>query len=111
VPILSDVPFADQLTLRAAVRASDYSTVGNTLSWNGGFEWSPIPSLRFRVIRALSTRAPNIGELFSPPSQTFPTGVQDPCVGVTERRPIRSRLHAAPLLASTRTSRRMASSS
>ena len=83
VPILSDVPFADQLTLRAAVRASDYSTVGSTLSWNGGFEWSPIPSLRFRVIRALSTRAPNIGELFSPPSQTFPTGVQDPCVGVT----------------------------
>jgi iron complex outermembrane receptor protein len=83
VPILSEVPFADQLTLRAAVRASDYSTVGNTLSWNGGFEWSPIPSLRFRVIRALSTRAPNIGELFSPPSQTFPTGVQDPCVGVT----------------------------
>jgi len=83
VPILSEVPFADQLTLRAAVRASDYSTVGNTLSWNGGFEWSPIPSLRFRVIRALSTRAPNIGELFQPPSQTFPTGVQDPCVGVT----------------------------
>ncbi len=83
VPLLSDVPFADQLTLRAAVRASDYSTVGSTLSWNGGFEWSPMPSLRFRVIRALSTRAPNIGELFQPPSQTFPTGVQDPCVGVT----------------------------
>ncbi|HEU5134949.1 MAG TPA: TonB-dependent receptor [Steroidobacteraceae bacterium] len=83
VPILSEAPFADQLTLRAAVRASDYSTVGNTLSWNGGFEWSPIPSLRFRVIRALSTRAPNIGELFQPPSQTFPTGVQDPCLGVT----------------------------
>ena len=36
VPLLSDVPFADQLTLRAAVRASDYSTVGSTLSWNGG---------------------------------------------------------------------------
>jgi iron complex outermembrane receptor protein len=83
VPILHELPLADQLTLRAAVRASDYSTVGNTLSWNGGLEWSPIPSLRFRVVRAKSTRAPNIGELFQPPSQTFPTGVQDPCVGVT----------------------------
>lgn len=83
VPLLADLPGADQLTLRAAVRASDYSTVGNTLSWNGGFEWAPVPSLRFRVIRALSTRAPNIGELYSPPGQTFPTGVQDPCVGVT----------------------------
>ena len=77
-----DLPAIDQLTLRAAVRTSEYSTVGSTLSWNGGFEYAPIPSLRFRVIRALSTRAPNINELYSPPSQTFPTGVQDPCVGV-----------------------------
>jgi len=83
IPLLSEKPFADQLSLRGAVRASDYSTVGNTLSWNAGLEWSPIPSVRFRVIRALSTRAPNIGELFQPPSQTFPTGVQDPCLGVT----------------------------
>ncbi len=83
VPLLSEKPFAEQFSLRAAVRASDYSTVGNTLSWNGGFEWAPIHSLRFRVIRALSTRAPNINELFSPPGQTFPTSIQDPCVGVT----------------------------
>jgi iron complex outermembrane recepter protein len=83
IPLLSEMPFADQLSLRAAVRASDYSTVGNTLSWNGGIEWAPIPALRFRIIRALSTRAPNINELYSPPSQTFPTGVQDPCLGVT----------------------------
>jgi iron complex outermembrane receptor protein len=83
VPLLKDLPAVESLSLRAAIRASDYSTVGSTLSWNGGLEWSPIPSLRFRAIRALSTRAPNINELYSPPSQTFPTGVQDPCVGVT----------------------------
>jgi outer membrane receptor protein involved in Fe transport len=83
VPLLKDLPAVDQLSLRAAVRASEYSTVGSTLSWNGGLEWSPISSLRFRAIRALSTRAPNINELYSPPSQTFPTGVQDPCLGVT----------------------------
>jgi len=83
VPILKDKPFADNLTFRGAVRASDYSTVGSTLSWNAGLEWAPIPSLKFRAIRALATRAPNINELFSPPSQTFPTGIQDPCVGVT----------------------------
>jgi outer membrane receptor protein involved in Fe transport len=83
VPLLRDLPAVDRLALRAAIRASDYSTVGNTLSWNAGFEYSPIPSLRFRVIRALSTRAPNINDLYSPPSQTFPTGIQDPCIGVT----------------------------
>ena len=98
IPLLSEKPFADQLSLRAAVRASDYSTVGNTLSWNGGFEWAPIPALRFRVIRALSTRAPNINELYSPPSQTFPTGVQDPCLGVTATSadPISVACRAAP---------------
>src|SRR6185295_8318085 len=83
VPLLKELPFADSLSFRGAIRASDYSTVGNTLSWNAGIEWSPIPSLRFRAIRALATRAPNINELYSPPSQTFPTGIQDPCVGVT----------------------------
>jgi iron complex outermembrane recepter protein len=83
VPLLRDLPAVERLALRAAVRASDYSTVGSTLSWNAGFEYSPISSLRFRVIRALSTRAPNINELYSPPSQTFPTGIQDPCIGVT----------------------------
>jgi iron complex outermembrane receptor protein len=83
VPLLADLPFADQLNLRAAYRFSDYETVGNTDSWNVGLEWAPIPQVRFRAIRALSTRAPNINELYSPPSQTFPSGLVDPCLGVT----------------------------
>ena len=37
-------------------------------------------TLRFRLIEAQSTRAPNIRELFSPPTQTFPSGLNDPCV-------------------------------
>jgi len=31
----------------------------------------------------VSTRAPNINELYSPPSQDFPSGLVDPCEGVT----------------------------
>lgn len=83
VPILADLPFFDSLSARGAVRFSDYSTVGNTTSWNAGIEWSPIRQVRFRAIRALSTRAPNINELYSPPSQTFPADLSDPCSGVT----------------------------
>jgi len=83
VPLLADKPMFEKLDLNGAVRFADYSTVGSVVSWNGGLEWSPVPSLRFRAIRALATRAPNINELFSPPSQDFPTGLQDPCVGVT----------------------------
>ncbi len=83
VPILSNMFLADQLNLRGAVRFSDYSTVGNTTSWNIALDWAPISELRFRAIRAESVRAPNVDELFSPPSQTFPTGLIDPCLGVT----------------------------
>ena len=84
VPLLADVFLADQLNLRGAVRVSDYSTVGNTTSWNVALDWAPIPELRFRAIRAQSVRAPNVDELFSPPTQDFPTGLTDPCLGVTD---------------------------
>jgi iron complex outermembrane receptor protein len=82
VPLLKDQPFAKSLSLLSAARVGDYSTVGKTESWNIGFEWAPIADVRFRATRALSTRAPNINELFLPPSQTFPA-VDDPCAGVT----------------------------
>jgi outer membrane receptor protein involved in Fe transport len=83
VPILADMPFADSLSLNGAVRFSDYSTVGNTESWNVGLEWAPLSQVRFRTVLAQSTRAPNINELYSPASQDFPTGLVDPCNGVT----------------------------
>ena len=83
LPLLKGAPFADVLTVSGAVRAGDYSTVGSTLSWTTALEWAPVKDLRFRATQALATRAPNIGELYSPPSQTFPTGLNDPCSGVT----------------------------
>lgn len=83
VPLLKDKPLARKLSLLGAFRAGDYSTVGRTNSWNAGFEWSPVSDVKLRGTRALSTRAPNINELFQPPSQDFPTGLVDPCVGVT----------------------------
>lgn len=83
VPLLKDVAFAKSLSFLGAFRAGDYSTVGRTNSWNGGFEWQPTSDIKLRATRALSTRAPNINELFLSPSQDFPSGLVDPCVGVT----------------------------
>ena len=83
VPVLTQKPFFESLALRGAVRVSDYSTVKTVYSWNYGGEWAPSRDIRFRVVKARSTRAPNIGELFQGPSQTFPTGLIDPCIGVT----------------------------
>lgn len=71
VPLLAQMKGAEQLTLTGAIRSADYSTVGSTLSWNAGLEWAPVSDLRFRVTRSLSTRAPNIGELFAPRHKHF----------------------------------------
>ncbi len=80
------IPVFEGFNIKAAVRASDYSTVGSTSSWNVGFNYAPNDQIRFRVIQAQSTRAPNIDELFQPDSQTFPTGLIDPCVSNTSSR-------------------------
>jgi len=82
VPIITDKPFFKTLEARAAGRISRYSTIGTVYSYNAGGIYSPVPDVTFRGSVALSTRAPNVGELFQGLSQTFPTGLNDPCVGV-----------------------------
>jgi iron complex outermembrane recepter protein len=81
-PLLADMPGVKRLTLNGAFRAADYSTVGGVNSYTAGVEYEPMDAIRFRGGYARSTRAPNVGELFDPGSQNFPTGLVDPCAGV-----------------------------
>lgn len=83
VPLVHDQPFAHSLEMEAAVRFGDYSTVGNVVSWKGGMSWAPVRDVRFRAVYSKATRAPNIAELYQGANQTFPTGIKDPCDGVT----------------------------
>lgn len=78
VPILKDLPLVHELTLQAAGRVSDYNTSGTTETWNVGGIYSPVESLRVRVMRSKSVRAPNVTELFAPQIQGF-QNVTDPC--------------------------------
>ncbi len=82
VPILADTPGFQLLEVGGAVRISDYSTVGSVVSYNGTATWQPIDDLRIRGTYARAVRAPNIGELFAGLSQTFPSGLTDPCEGI-----------------------------
>ena len=82
VPILADTPGFELLEVGGAVRVADYSTVGSVYSWNITGTWMPIEDIRFRGTFARAVRAPNIGELFAGLSQTFPSGLQDPCTGI-----------------------------
>ena len=79
VPLLKGVPFAEELTVEAAGRVSDYSTIGGTDQYRIGLNWSPVKDVRFRLSEATAVRAPNIIELFSPQSRNFTTAATDPC--------------------------------
>jgi len=78
LPILSRQPFAEELTVGAAARYADYSTVGSTFTWNVNGIWAPVRDIRFRGSYARAIRAPNIGELFSP-AQGATFRPADPC--------------------------------
>jgi outer membrane receptor protein involved in Fe transport len=78
VPVLKDARFAERLSFGAALRASDYSTVGSTNSWKVDAVYAPVSAVTFRGTYAQAVRAPNIDELFSPESSTF-NFIVDPC--------------------------------
>jgi outer membrane receptor protein involved in Fe transport len=83
VPLIADKPFFKYLGLEGAARYSDYSTLGSLWSWKVGGDWAPTGDIRFRGVYSKAVRAPNISELYSGANQTFPTGLVDPCAGVT----------------------------
>ena len=73
-----NAPGAERLSFGAAVRLSDYSTVGSTNAWKLDAVYAPVESFTFRATYAQAVRAPNISELFSPESTTFHF-ITDPC--------------------------------
>ena len=77
-PLLADQPLAHELSLDAAVRYSDYDTVGSEATFKLGLHWAPRHDLHLRGVFATGFRAPNILESFGGVSDTFPT-VADPC--------------------------------
>lgn len=78
LPLLSEVRFAEELTVNLAGRASDYSTIGSANAWEARLVWSPIESLSLRYGISEAVRAPNITELFGPQvGTTFRPN--DPC--------------------------------
>ncbi len=78
IPLVADRPGIELLDLELAIRASDYSTAGNVVSYKVAGSYSPMPGLRFRSSFNTAIRAPSIGELFSPQGENFP-GSTDPC--------------------------------
>jgi outer membrane receptor protein involved in Fe transport len=64
VPLVKDAPFAEDLSLNAAIRHTNYSTSGGVTSWKVGLTNQVFEDLRLRATVSRDIRAPHIGELF-----------------------------------------------
>jgi outer membrane receptor protein involved in Fe transport len=80
VPILSDVPLAETLSVNAAVRSSDYDleSVGSVTTYLGGIDWQLNSQIAFGGQFQRAIRAPNVGEVFGG-QNSFPIFATDPC--------------------------------
>ena len=91
LPIASDRPFFEELTLEAGLRHSKYSIDAPTnptfdaTTYKLGVNWSPVDAIRFRGNYQRAVRAPNIGELFAPVSTGLTNLLIDPCAGAAPR--------------------------
>lgn len=82
IPVLADLPFAEELTFSGAGRVSDYNSgageTGTTYAYNVNGVWSPVRDVRFRANYSRAVRAPTLSNLFSPATENF-LFLNDPC--------------------------------
>lgn len=78
IPLLSDLPFARELSLNVASRYSDFDSFGETVNNKFALKWKPFDSLLVRATASDGFRAPTIADLFGGGSQTF-SFYSDPC--------------------------------
>ncbi|HEY4275157.1 MAG TPA: TonB-dependent receptor [Rhizomicrobium sp.] len=77
-PVVRDIPFVQALNVDGAIRASDYNTIGSTIAWAGGVNWTVNDDVRMRFTLSQSVRAPNLLELYGPVTVTL-TSAPNPC--------------------------------
>ena len=91
IPLITDRPFFQELTLSGQYRYSDYSANGNgttadfnTDAYGVSAVWVPIDDIKFRAQYQRSVRAPNVIELFTGQdiglaNLNLVQGLYDPC--------------------------------
>ena len=79
IPLLADRPFVEALDLSLAGRYSRYPGFGSVATYKTGLRWNPIDDVLVRGTYSTGFRAPNIGELYLTPAQSFDP-MNDPCI-------------------------------
>ncbi|MFL6788752.1 MAG: TonB-dependent receptor domain-containing protein, partial [Sphingomicrobium sp.] len=85
-PIVEDKEFFESLTFETGVRYSHYEVSGEDISndtwtWKAGGSWEPGWGVKIRGNYSHAVRAPNLFELFNPPTVGLTNLGIDPCAG------------------------------
>jgi len=78
VPLLRDSFIGRSLEASLGYRYSDYSMTGGVHAYKADLIWAPVDALRVRGGYQRAVRAPNVNELFQPPTSVL-ASPQDPC--------------------------------
>ena len=81
VPVLKDVPFAQDLSFDFAARASQFSNFGFAGVYKGSVNWAVTDWLRFRGDYGTGVRAPQVGDELYLGQEQSADGYSDPCKG------------------------------
>lgn len=79
VPLLKNLPGAQELTLNASGRWADYQSYGADSTYKAGLLWTPVKWLTLRGTQGTSYRAPALYEQFLGASSGFLSQSNDPC--------------------------------
>jgi iron complex outermembrane receptor protein len=80
VPVLTDLPMMQNLTVNASARYTDVESYGDGTTWKVGMNWQIVDSVRLRANHGTSFRAPALFELYIADQQGSISQRSDPCI-------------------------------
>jgi iron complex outermembrane receptor protein len=78
IPVISNVPGAEDLEIQAALRVFNYSTFGSDFTYKLGARWRPIRDLTVRGTYSTGFRAPDVSNLYGGAAPAAEVAT-DPC--------------------------------
>ena len=79
IPLLANLPAAQELTANVSGRWSDYDSYGKGSTYKAGLLWSPVKWMSLRGTQGTSYRAPALYEQFLGATSGFLSSQGDPC--------------------------------